>query len=369
MRVTVFAMVLIPMLACGAQVGAASPGIPSEDVLSPSAAVPLLAAAVASAKSDAHVSGVNIPDGRAGGETIETAVVIPAIPFTDTGDTCPFADDYEEMCPYGSNSPDCVYSFAPEANMLIDINLCLSDYDTKVFVYENDVSGFVACNDDNFACDTPNFLYQSWLTDVQVYAGNIYYIVVDGYSGDCGEYVLDVHDSWDCIVDCPGDALLEGEVDCYDGYVDDYNGGCGSVPVVFTSVDCSNEPITICGTGGVYAMGGLLYRDTDWYMLTLDAPATVTVGVYAEFPPLVGLLDYTSGCAGVEFYDYATPWRCEYDEVTVTLPAGETPVFVATATWETGDECGSVYYITIDGYECTSPVEERSWGSIKSLYR
>ena len=40
-----------------------------------------------------------------------------------------------------------------------------------------------------------------------------------------------------------------------------------------------------------------------------------------------------------------------------------------SASWDPQYECGSNYYLTIDGYECTSPVRETSWGSIKSLYR
>jgi len=331
----------------------------------------------AAAPPDARPSGrvaraaLSASGGRVGGETVETAVVIPAIPFTDAGNTCGFVDDYEEMCPYGSNSPDCVYSFTPPADMLIDINLCMSDYDTKVFVYENEVTSGApyACDDDNYSCDPPEFLYQSWLLNLEVYAGNTYYIVVDGYSGDCGDYVLDVYDSWECIVHCPDGAILEGEVDCYDGYIDDHNGGCGSEPPVYTYLECSNDPTTICGTGGVFVSGGVIYRDTDWYMLTLDEPTTVTVGVYAEFPPLMGLLDLTGGCATADFYDYVTPWWCEYAELTVELPAGESPIFVASASWDLSFECGSDYYITIDGYACTSPVEERSWGSIKALYR
>jgi hypothetical protein len=39
--------------------------------------------------------------GREGGDTIETAVPIASLPFTDTGNTCDFSHDYGEMCPYG----------------------------------------------------------------------------------------------------------------------------------------------------------------------------------------------------------------------------------------------------------------------------
>jgi len=323
-------------------------------------------------KANEHVKGVNTPDGRVGGETAETAVVIPGLPFTDTGNTCTFVNDYDAICPYGGSlSPDCVYAFSPEADMLVDISLCMSGYDTKVYVYENEanVGQEYACNDDNYECDPPVFLYQSLLMYLPLYGGNTYYIVVDGYGGDCGEYVLDVYDSWECIVHCPDGAQYEGEPDCYDGYVDDYNGGCGGMPEAYTFLDCSSGSIGVCGTGGVFDFNGLSYRDTDWYMLTLDEPATVTLGIISEFNPIAGFLDFTGGCANVEFYDYVAPWKCEYAELSYSLPAGQTVVFVSPASWDSSYDCGSDYYLTIDGYECTSPVWETSWGSIKSLYR
>ena len=359
MRVAGLAAVIVLALVSVAPAGIASPGVASSQT--PIGEAP--------PKTDTHVRGVNIPGCRVGGETVETAVVIPAIPFTDTGNTCPFVDNYDEMCPYDAVSPDCVYSYTATEDMFIDIDLCMSEYDTKVYVYENSTSSLLACNDDNMSCTPPVFMYQSLLTDVPLYAGNTYYIVIDGYGSDCGEYVLDILYSPLCVVFCPPEGVAEGEVVCYDGYVDDYNGGCWSVPDAYTFVDCSNETIGICGTGGVFDFNGASYRDTDWYMLTLDEPTTVTLGIIAEFNPLAGFLDFTNGCANVEFYDYVTPWKCEYAELSYNLPAGQTVVFVSPASGDPQYECGSNYYLTIDGYECTSPVKETSWGSIKSLYR
>lgn len=319
------------------------------------------------------VNAVNIPDGRVGGEDIATATVIGALPFMDAGNTCVFVNDYDEICPFsGSTSPDCVYSFTPAVDVIVDMFLCMSVYDTKIYVYENTYTPTApyACVDDNSACgDYNTYNYQSWIQEITLYAGNTYYIVVDGYGGDCGDYILEVYEVEECVVECPAGALLEGEVDCYDGYVDMTNAGCNEMPYNFTTVDCSNETIVLCGTSGVYDFQGLSYRDTDWYMLTLDEAATVTVGVEAEFDVLCGFLDYTAGCPVSAFYSpYITGSKCTYYTTTVTLPAGQTPLFVSTLDWGAW-ECGSDYYITIDGYECTSPVEESSWGSIKALYR
>ncbi|MHC4609760.1 MAG: hypothetical protein ACYS7M_05380, partial [Planctomycetota bacterium] len=131
---------------------------------------------------------------RVGGDTCGTATAIGALPFSDSGDTCAFTDDYDEVCPYtGSTSPDVVYSYSPAANETVSISLCTgSAYDTKLYVYEGSCpSAVVACNDD--AC--PGFvseLSSSFNADVSLTAGNTYYIVVDGYAGDCGLYTIDM---------------------------------------------------------------------------------------------------------------------------------------------------------------------------------
>jgi len=127
---------------------------------------------------------------RQGGEDIATAFVINSLPFNDTGTTNGYIDDYDEVCPYsGSTSPDVVYVYSPMSDMVVDISLCNgSTYDTKLYVYENlETPGNpYACNDD--ACPG----YVSELTGLSLVGGNNYYIVVDGYGGDSGDYVIDV---------------------------------------------------------------------------------------------------------------------------------------------------------------------------------
>ncbi len=318
------------------------------------------------------VNGVNIPSGRVGGEDIATATVIPSIPFTDAGNTCVFVDDYDEVCPYtGSTSPDCVYSFTPAVDVHVDMFLCMSSYDTKIFVYENVYTPTApyACVDDAAACgDYNTYMYQSWITDLPLTGGNTYYIVIDGYGGDCGDYILDVYGVEECVVECPPDALDEGEGDCYDEYNDVFNSGCNG-PEVYSVVDCSNETIVICGTTGVFPYAGSTYRDTDWYLLTLDSELTITIGAESEVGLLLGFVDISLGCANAAFLSYTTGAKCTYTTLSATLPIGQHVVFVSTDAWDIGYLCGSDYYLTIDGYECTSPVEETTWGSIKSLYR
>ncbi|MCH8880871.1 MAG: hypothetical protein IID34_13450 [Planctomycetes bacterium] len=130
--------------------------------------------------------------GVAGGEDCSTATAIPELPFTGNGNTCDAVDDYDEICPFNlPGAPDEVYSYTPTADQeCIDLNLCASDYDTKLYIYENECGANpIACNDDTAGCGT----FASELLGVVLTGGNTYYIVIDGFaSSDCGDYVLEV---------------------------------------------------------------------------------------------------------------------------------------------------------------------------------
>ncbi len=164
-------------------------------------------------------------DGRQGGENVGSAVLIPNLPFADDGATCDNLDEYDAVCPYtGSTSPDVVYKYVPTSEVNVTIDLCASDYDTKVFVYRwPELYEPVACNDDA-GCGYSG--WQSRLENLTLDAGEQYYIVIDGYGGDCGHYVLQVSEHQPCVVECPPGAMHEGEPPCVDGYYDVYNGGC-----------------------------------------------------------------------------------------------------------------------------------------------
>ena len=71
-----------------------------------------------------------------------------------------------------------------------DFTLCEdSQYDTKIYIYDGDQVN-VACNDDD--CTTAAGVnWVSQLLGVSLDAG-VYYVVVDGYGGDEGEYTLDI---------------------------------------------------------------------------------------------------------------------------------------------------------------------------------
>ena len=338
-----------------------------------------IVSAVASASSpleDHHVkdstpSGVHYGSGRVEGDTIEEAWVIEALPFTDSDNTCGFNNDYDEVCPYsGSTSGDVVYAYIPEGDDIITIDLCYSEYDTKVYVYEDywTPGEPYACNDDaHFSA--PCYTYSSKIAYLELSAGHTYYIVVDGYGGDCGTYVLDILYVDPCFLECPDGALVEGEPPCVDEYQDDYNAGCG-FGGGWTYIEAQEyEHATMCGKSCTFSYQGSSYRDTDWYTLNA-AGGEVTVTCDAEFPVLFLLfyvIDYN--CVGYE-YLVGTDDFCEPVTLSHSFAAGqELWLWVAPSVFSGVPE--SDYILDITGilwYE-PSPASEATWGSIKGMFK
>ena len=312
-------------------------------------------------------------EGRIEGDTIEECWTIPSLPFFDTGNTCAYANDYDEVCPYaGSTAPDVVYAYEPPYDMCVSINLCDSYYDTKVYIYQ-DVVGNVpwpdGCNDDNSDCVDPPVNYTSWIESVELFAGSTYYIVVDGYGGDCGDYVLEMTEI-DCPVPCDVvcSGIPEGEPVCYDGYEDHYNGGCNSTPHCYSCASTSPDGVTHCGEGGVYEYNGSTYRDTDWYLMAVwSDTASFSITVEAEFGVLFGFVDGL--CDNPSFVSYSTAPECTPHTITEELPYGTYAIFVSTDSWDPAYECGIEYSLTIEGYSPFVPVDALSWGRVKALYR
>jgi hypothetical protein len=327
-------------------------------------------------KGTGHVTGVPFEGAAVGGETIATAVPILALPFADSGNTCGFINDYDEFCPYsGSTSPDVVYSYSPGYDGFICPSLCSSSYDTKLYVYQDTYTpgSPYACNDDY--CSGPNYPYEylSYL-EMSVYAGHTYYFIVDGYGGDCGEYVFDIVMGCGVVpVECPPGAQLEGEEDCYNNYEDHFNGGCNSVPEVFSWIQSAGPPgdrITICGTSGTYDYFGSSYRDTDWYEIQVIEENDLTFCAVAEFPLLIFFIDGNYGCAGLQVISYST--ADPYMEACLegTFDPGTYWLWVGPSIF-TGVECGSDYVMTLDGFTggIISPAQATTWGSLKELFK
>jgi hypothetical protein len=309
------------------------------------------------------------------GEDISSAIVIPGLAYSDTGNTCDYLDDYDEVCPYsGSTAPDVVYAYTPASDVCVTIDLCFSYYDTKVYVYENDDEHLVCCNDD--ACSGPNYpsAYLSRIQCLPLTVGNTYYIVVDGYGDECGTYILNVYEHVPppppCEISCPSGAIMEAEPGCFCLENDTWNGGCNSEPPVFQYLDpsCFYDPIVVCGKG---AYDGN-YRDTDWYQIDVAEDNTIiTFCCTAEFGAMMAGITPLPDCSYFE-YKYIFTDPCTEGCIVDTVNAGSYWLFVGVDfNQEQEFQCGWDYVMTVDGYNTGLPSADQgaTWGTIKSLYK
>ncbi len=129
--------------------------------------------------------------GMQGGDNIASATVIPSLPYSASGTTAGYTNDYDVVCNTASTSPDVVYSYTPTESQLINIVTCASAYMTKIWVYVNSSASILSnsCNQYSDSC-SPDI--RGAVYELPFSAGNTYYIVVDGYGGTSGNYSLEV---------------------------------------------------------------------------------------------------------------------------------------------------------------------------------
>jgi len=313
----------------------------------------------------AQVDPSRSPQTQAGGENFGSATVIPSLPYTDAGNTCGHVDDVFPPCAFGgvSTAPDVVYTYTPTTDQCVNVDMCNSSYDTILHVYDQTFN-LVDCNDD--FCGL-----QSTLQNLALVGGVKYYFVVDGYNISCGTYGITITACPPpCSSTCPPGAITEGEPACGPDYVDATNGGCNSVPPVFTNIECNELGVQVCGTYGTYTSAGGSSRDTDWYQFTCETTKTISYCVCGSQPTQIAILDASQGCAnltlvcGSEFGDPSQQVCC-----TAVLPPGTYWLFVATDGFS-GIPCGSPYVLTLQGLTCP-PVAATpaSWTHMKSVYR
>lgn len=307
--------------------------------------------------------GDGASDDRQGGEDFGSAAIIASLPFNDSGATCDNYNDVDPSCLY-PGGPDVFYVYTATATELVTVSLCGSAYDTGLAIYD---AGYneIYCNDDYCGLQSQ--------IDFPATQGMTYYIGVDAYSTNCGSYVINVTGAGQgCDYDCPDDALLEGEEDCYNDYEDHTNGGCNSVPQVWGLI-CPqyDEHAVLCGTGGNYLYNGSDYRDTDWFRC-YGTGGTMTATVCASFPVQL-IFIYGTNCDS-PVYDIITGNPGQEISLSRTVDL-ETEVWIWVGTQVfTGTPCGSPYLLTMDGIyagqDCEPvAVEQKTWGNIKSIYR
>lgn len=168
----------------------------------------------------------------------------------------------------------------------------------------------------------------------------------------------------DCDLVCPPCAFFESEPDCFDGYVDTWNGGCNSEPAVFETLNPYYGEIIVCGTSGTYEpgprSGGRASRDTDWYSITLDDTRNISFCCTAEFPLMLHVIDASTGCDSPTILQSAVADSCEEVCIDILIGPGEYWLWVGASVFD-GVPCDSEYIMTVGGYHaayCDLPCPE-----------
>jgi hypothetical protein len=326
-------------------------------------------------KDDSHVLQ-NPTFGRDGGDDMASAAMITALPFNDTGSTGGSSDAFDAVCPYsGSTSPDKWYSFTPAADTGVSVDLCGSSYDTKTYIVDGSYN-IIACNDD-FYFDATCGTYVSFIEAASLTGGMTYYIVVDGYGGDFGDYIISVNEvipPEPCVLECDG--VAEGEPTLNDGYVDNYNGGCNTPPAnPFQDLVADQYGnLLLCGVSGWYtsAEGGAS-RDTDWFTVTFGAAGTITWEMDAEVESYFFLLA-PQDCGTVAVAEQVLAGPCAPGVLVLSGAPGSVawiwagPSDFAPPVGFVGNEYA--YTCNFSGMQ-EGPIatEPTSFDSIKSMYR
>ena len=300
---------------------------------------------------------------RQGGDTMADALLL-AIPAVVSGTTAGYTHDYDEACPYtDSIAPDVVYRLAPHVDVVVDIDMLGSFYDTKIYVYREDFT-LVACNDDFY----PD--YVSKLEDVALDGDVKYFLVIDGYGDSFGDYELRVESGPPCDVVCPAGPVPEDEPTLEDGYIDDFNGGCDSADLGYAPMSNLGFDV-VCGVSGWYAADdGTPRRDTDWYEVWLpDYYGHVMIHADAEYETRVVHVA-PNDCGNLEVVDQMVVGPCAGGELIVEgEPNSMAWIWLAPVAYS--GPVNEYDYVLEVGYPVTaSPVatKAQSWSEIKALF-
>jgi hypothetical protein len=276
-----------------------------------------------------------------------------------TGDTTAATPDSIPTCgPFGASpttAPGLWYSVQGNGSTLTADTCSTAGYDTALTVFCGSCASLTCMGGNDDSCGLQSSF--SWCSN----PGTTYYILVHGFSTAFGTFTLNVTSGASCNpVACGASCVTctdnEGEPTCGDEYVDATNGGCNSTPPVFTPIACGQ---TVCGEAGTYLFQGGQRRDTDWWLVNVTAPNTLTWTVTADFPVLIGFIQMpcpvTTFIPGTAIVNTApcTPTV----SVTPVLAPGQYVAFVAPSVFA-GVPCNAKYEATLTGSDpgnCVAP--------------
>ena len=269
------------------------------------------------------------------------------LPYVTSDTTCGRYDDYADTClGYYDGGEDIIYELTLTEALCLQISV--DGALTWVGVGIDD-----ACppGDPCIAFATDSAGDPSMEVDL---AAGTYYVMIDTWpSPTCTDFTLTIDAcAGPCEVPCPGGATPEGEPICEDEYDDTFNGGCNSVPPVFSDITC-NE--TVCGQAGTFMFAGGSYRDTDWYRLELTTAMDITWTAKAEFPVLIFLIDAGSeNCVDYVLLDNITGNPCDEISLSAAVGSGVYWLFIAPSVF-TGVPCDGIGSNYVASLICEEP--------------
>jgi len=310
---------------------------------------------------------------RVGGDTFATALPFAVTPYTDSGSTVGYTDDYEEDCGTGEGAaPDVVYAFTPPATGYYDFNLCGSAYDTKLNICDQG-EALLACNDDvDYTLDEgdPCFL-NARISDFFCLAGETYYLVVDGYEFEAGDYTLAVSDWVHCDVETAGATSTEGEPPLAAGAEDLYDCGC----------NCAGTPVNVSVTaeaGGEAAVALVQgwrdfgFRDMDSFEFTAGGSGSVHVEFESALQARIQVLDSVD-CELANLLAEFVVAPCEVLAFDVEMAPGAVfPIAVMPIHYVPPFGWVPAEYdalLRVSGLSPGVATETTSWGALKAMYR
>jgi hypothetical protein len=231
------------------------------------------------------------------------------------------------------NGPQTVpFEYVAASTGSLQVSTCnLTTLDTALMALDSCGGNVLACVDDFCGLQTQ-------LT-IPITGGTHYWIAVGGFAAGHGSGQVSFTEVGPCMFAPAPGAIPEGE-DCGS----DTNGGCNSIPPIFTEINCNGT-----WTGTAWASGGT--RDTDWYRFTIISTQTVTATADTAFSGVVFIVSGVddNACAPVVLVNTTTSCGAP-GTVTATLDAGTYVIFVATADFD-GTPCGgdnNGYNVTIN---------------------
>ncbi len=268
------------------------------------------------------------------------------IPLVDCTTTDLYGSNVGATNYVGNAAGDVFYEFYLDQDATVNIHLCSTntDYDTYLRVYDDcpDVGTQLYYNDDGPVCDLDTAPYEPSHIENQFMTAGTYYIVVEGYSAEEGNYGMtitceygDPCDDWVCTPIDPFAGVVS-QTSTNVGAPNVWGGGAGDVGYCFTATADFQLTWESCLPGTDF--------DTDVYLLEGDPCAGGTEVWYNDGDPECTYAAYASG------------------DVTTCLPAGDYTLIVTGYVSEEGNyeiEISGDYEICVcEDYDCTGlPLE------------